>query len=233
MKLAGLIYAALSSIDGISQAEFCSAVFGPIDRSDDQGSQTLASGGELFERISSALSAINLGLQRLFTSGKTLLKTTVVYPISSSEIKFQNGVVTAVVTDSGRGHRISFKAIPDGVLVDRKDIPSSPMKSALLIEYRPSIPFFTLDDIRELSIGDENEPEYVEKEVNLLDYGVTDEMCAYLIEYAKGQMYEIISPDLAAMHINNAEAYIASLKTVYTSFPQEHVGNVRYSGRYF
>lgn len=233
MKLAGLIYAALSSIDGISQAEFCSAIFGPIDRSDDQGSQTLASGGELFERISSALSAINLGLQRLFTSGKTLLKTTVVYPISSSEIKFQNGVVTAVVTDSGSGHRISFKTIPTGILIDRKDIPSSPMKSALLIEYRPSIPFFTLDDIRELSIGDENEPEYVEKEVNLLDYGVTDEMCSYLIEYAKGQMYEIVSPDLAAMHINNAEAYIASLKTVYTSFPQEHVGNIRYSGRYF
>ena len=96
----------------------------------------------------------------------------------------------------------------------------------VLIEYRANIPLFELEDVRQEGVDEAGYPTVKEKEIDLEGYGVTDEMCAYVIEYAEAMLMENVSPDLSNKHLNYAENYFARLKTRHTGYPQTHVSKI-------
>ena len=80
------------------------------------------------------------------------------------------------------------------------------------------------DKMVDMPIQDEEGIE--EKDVNLKDFGITETMCSYIIEYVKGNLLEIIDPSLAMVYLNRAEEYMADLKEYQTNFNQRKVRNV-------
>ena len=58
---------------------------------------------------------------------------------------------------------------------------------------------------------------------DLKEYGITDSMCNYIIEYVSGRLLEPISAELSNMHISRAESYFANIKPVEQAFPQKTV----------
>ena len=224
MRLAQLIYKISRNImqttpDGFS---FNAFIQGDFDTDPDYSSQ-----------IAFAFDYANLAFQRLYTARKTKLKSALRFPITGTGgfLPFEEGEVTAVYRFSPDGGYVTYPFKPfralgkRGVAVDRaalicdregKSIP-------LWVEYRPYIPHFDIEDIRQEGLDPINELETIEKEVDLEQYGLTDEMCAYVAEYAEGMLMENASPELSARHVNMAEAYFTGLKTEHTEFPQPRV----------
>lgn len=98
----------------------------------------------------------------------------------------------------------------------------------LYVEYKEDIPYFTREDIEAtVSFDEDDETEIItwnDDNVNdLREYGITDSMCNYIIEYAKGVLLEQIDANLANMHITRAEQYFNNIRTVSSAFNQEVV----------
>ena len=165
----------------------------------------------------------------MVTGRKTLLKTIQKISDESGYIKFDEGEVIAVVSDLGNAYeRVHFAPYSEGIAIEK-----SYVQKAIWVEYRPAIPHFDIESIRDQITNDDNDVEIVEVEVELLDFGVTDEMCNYVKEYAKGGLMEYLSPDLSQKHTQMAESYFSSLKTRYTEFPQRKVENLFDGGGVF
>ena len=170
-------------------------------------------------QISFAFNYINLAFARLVTGKKTLLK--VVPKISDDQgyIEFNDGEVIAVVSGLGRDYeRVNFLTYGDGIAVEKAYV-----QKVVYVEYRPAIPHFDIESIRDQALDEDNEEIIVEVEIELEQYGITDEMCNYVKEYAKGGLMEYLSPDLSQKHTQMAENYFAALKTRYTDFPQRKI----------
>lgn len=75
------------------------------------------------------------------------------------------------------------------------------------VEYKPVINFQNMTEDHDL------------KE----EYGIDDNMCQTIIEYAKGVLTEDISPEVANMHITRAEQYFAGLPVITDTFIQRTV----------
>jgi len=188
-------------------------------------------------QISSAFNYINLAFSRLVTSKKTILKVTTAAPYSTGYIEFTLGNITAIV-DTLHPDYTNVRNTPysNGVAIESKfiipfiengknvtDSSGNVVYLPLYIEYRPKVPHFDLESIRKQGVDENNEEEIQEIEINLEDYGITDEMVPYIKEYCKGGLIEYLSPDLSQKHYQIAESYFADLKTQYTHFPQRHV----------
>lgn len=170
-------------------------------------------------QISFAFSYINLAFARLFTGKKTLLKVKGFTPDEKGYVEVKDGEVTAAIEEKRPDYKsIDFIPFADGIAVEGKYA-----NKEIFIEYRPFIPRFDLSSIREQSLDENGHETYVEKEIDLSDYGITDEMCAYVKEYAKGGLLEYLSPDMSQRHTQMAEAYFASLKTHHTNYPQREI----------
>lgn len=170
-------------------------------------------------QISFAFNYINLAIARLMTSRKTLLKTVQKISDPAGYFEFDKGEVTAVVSDlSPKYKRVFFRPFSDGIAVE-----GDYASKSVYVEYRPAVPTFSIESIRHQTLDDDNREIYEEVVVNLENYGITDEMCAYIKEYAKGGLIEYISPELSQKHTQMAENYFAGLKTRYTNFPQRQV----------
>ena len=209
MKLASLAYEiARDSIEFPSGFNKEGFVRGDYDHDRDFSSQ-----------ISFAFNYINLAFARLVTGKKTLLK--VVPKISDDQgyIEFKDGEVIAVVSGLGRDYeRVNFLTYGDGIAVEKPYV-----QKVVYVEYRPAIPHFDIESIRDQALDEDNEEIIVEVEIELEQYGITDEMCNYVKEYAKGGLMEYLSPDLSQKHTQMAENYFAALKTRYTDFPQRKI----------
>lgn len=183
-------------------------------------------------QISAAFNYINLAFSRLVTSKKTILKVTTAAPYSTGYIEFTLGNITAIV-DTLQQDYTNVRNTPysNGVAIESKFIIPvvkdgkivADTYSPLYVEYRPKIPHFDLNSIRKQGLDANNEEEIQEVEIELEDYGITDEMVPYIKEYCKGGLMEYMSPDLSQKHYQIAESYFANLKTQYTHFPQRHV----------
>ena len=209
MKLASLAYEiARDSIEFPSGFNKEGFVRGDYDNDRDFSSQ-----------ISFAFNYINLAFTRLVTGKKTLLK--IVPKISNDQgyIEFKEGEVISVVSGLGRDYeRVNFLTYGDGIAVEKPYV-----QKVVYIEYRSAIPHFDIESIRDQALDEDNEEIIVEVEVDLEQYGITNEMCAYVKEYAKGGLMEYLSPDLSQKHTQMAENYFAALKTRYTDFPQRKI----------
>lgn len=209
MKLGNLVYEvvrdAIEFPSGFNKEGF---IAGSYDDDRDFSSQ-----------ISFAFNYINLAFIRLVTERKTMLKIAKVATDGSGYVEFKSGEVISIVSDLGSAYkRVHFVNYSDGVAVEKNYA-----SKIVYIEYRPFIPHFDLESIRNQTLDEDNEPIIVEVEIDLEQYGVTDEMCAYVKEYAKGGLLEYLSPDLSARHTQMAESYFNKLKTRYTDFPQREV----------
>lgn len=88
------------------------------------------------------------------------------------------------------------------------------------IEYIQDIPNFSRDDIYYF---EDTENVIDQRDFELKDYGITDTMCSYIIEYCQGKLLEPIAPELANLHLTRAEQYFNDLDTRQTSFYQKQV----------
>ncbi len=219
MNLANLVFEIVKDAIEIpnSSITFDSFIEGDFDDDRDFSSQ-----------ISYAFKYINLAFARLRSLNKTLLKTTSVTPDSTGYIEFEDGEITAVVNRIRSNYRrISFYPYSDGIAIRPGAVQDG---APVFIEYRPNIPYFTLSDIRTESTDDTGETVYVEVEIDLADYGITDEMAQYVKEYASAGLMQYLSPDMSSQGIQMAEAHFAALKTRYTNYPQREIVNKIGSG---
>ena len=88
------------------------------------------------------------------------------------------------------------------------------------IEYLQDIKHFSRSDIYVLEV-ENNTLEH--HDVDLMEYGITNTMCSYIIEYCQGKLLEPIAPELANMHLTRAEQYFNDLDNQQTSFYQKSV----------
>ncbi len=209
MKLANLAYEVVRDaikIDG--GINFDVFIRGDYDSDRDYSSQ-----------ISFAFNYINLAFSRLLTSKKTLLKLTDAVSDDNGYIDFDDGEITAIVSEiSPLYEKVAFHNYQNGVAIEKKYVGKT-----VFIEYRAYIPHFDIESIRHQTLDDDNEETYEEVEIDLKDYGITDEMCSYVKEYAIGGLTEYLSPELSQRHIQMAESYFSALKTRYTEYPQRKI----------
>lgn len=95
----------------------------------------------------------------------------------------------------------------------------------ILVEYKEDIPYFTSGNLKaSVSFSDESGDSISwNNEIELRDYGITDSMCNYIIEYAKGVLLEQVDAGLANMHITRAEQYFNNIRVAGQSFSQQVV----------
>ena len=211
MKLGSLVYEvvkdAIEFPSGFNKEGF---IRGDYDEDRDFNSQ-----------ISFAFNYINLAFSRLLTSKKTLLKVVKKISDEAGYIEFKEGEVISVVSGLGRDYeRVNFATYGEGIAVEKEYV-----QKVIYVEYRPYIPHFNLESIRDQALDEDNEEIIVEVEIDLEQYGLTDEMCSYVKEYAKGGLTEYLSPELSQKHIQMAENYFTQLKTRYTDYPQRKIEN--------
>lgn len=91
----------------------------------------------------------------------------------------------------------------------------------LYLEYIQDICHFSKDDIYFFT---DNNNIIEKKDVDLKkNYGITETMCSYIIEYAAGRLLEPIAPELANMHITRSEQYFDDLEEQQTPFSQNKI----------
>lgn len=89
----------------------------------------------------------------------------------------------------------------------------------LFIEYKEDIPYFTEKDGGIYPYNQET----TDIDIELKDYGVTNSMCPYIMEYAMAKLSEDIDPSLSNMHLTRAEQYFSNIKSVTMAFKQNNV----------
>lgn len=175
-------------------------------------------------QIGGVFTALNLAIARLVTNNKIAFLTDkiIIEPRRLYQIiKFEKGQILNVVFLKNDGYdRIEFRNINATEYMVSAAINK---ETEAIVEYRPNLPFFTLEDIQTTS-----DTELNENDVELIDFGVTDLMCNYLIEFVKGQLLETMDANLASLHISRAEQYFAQMPTYSTSFYQQKIRNKNY-----
>lgn len=95
------------------------------------------------------------------------------------------------------------------------------MYNKTFIEYKEDIP--TFDETYMPIKNYNNEIEDNPLDVDMREYGITDSMCNYIIEYVKGKLFEQENPDISNMHITRAEQYFNNIKPTTAAFPQQTI----------
>lgn len=215
MRLAVLAYEiARDAIEVSSGFNFDSFVRGDYDEDRDYKQQ-----------ISFAFNYINLALGLLESNRKTILKMAVEKSNENGYIAFDKGGVTAVVDSLAPSYNhVHWKPFDEGIAVEE-----SYVEKDVFVEYRPHIPHFDLEDIREQKFVD-GELTNEEIRIDLSEYGVNDVMCSFIKEYAKGGLMEYLDPSLSQTHVSLASSYISSLRTRYSEFPPKVANRFDFGG---
>lgn len=152
--------------------------------------------------------AINLAMARLMTYEKIPFSTDELH-FEGGECSFNKGKVVNVFIEGANGYvplRFTNK--------DRNTkIKVFGFEGEATVEYRKDIPHLTSDDLTD--DFDLNE-----------EYGITDQMCEFIMEFVKAQLLENISPELSNNHNTKAEQYFESLEVYSTAHYQYEVEDV-------
>lgn len=193
MKLSRLIYEVVTgSLALPNQTNYNSFIQGEYKEDNDYAMQT-----------ANALTYVNLAMSRLFEYDKI--------PHFVAKAKAVDGKVSTmglgdVVNVQHDKEPIEWRLVGgDKIKVDLKD------NEEVYIEYKMSIPYFTEDNIITETVNDDGSVTMTGTDIELKDYGIQDRMIPYIIEFAKSQVMEVISPELAVNHNNRAEQYFNSM----------------------
>lgn len=168
-------------------------------------------------QVSAAFKALNLALSRLQDYRKIPFSHDFHTIFTNNVADFDKGEIVNVVIPSFNGYEnIKFRTFDRNTkveLISRFEIANP------IIEYKKTIPHFSESSLSKITEdGDSN--------VDLTkEYGITDQMCDYIIEFACAQIMEVVAPDLSNLHNSRAEQYFAGLETVGTAYRQDHVSD--------
>lgn len=202
MKLSELVYQAVKNVKYLEDDGFTYDAFLEGEYDNDQ---------DYANSINNAMAPINEAIHRLSDRNK------IAYEIGTI------GFVESDLVDISMISRIKkiksmFYKTPDGfeyvgwrefgkgfVIVDRV------LNAPLYIQYIQDIPAFKMSDVR----GD--------SDPDLQNYGISETMCDYIVEYVQGKLQETIAPELANLHVTRAEQYFDDLEEQQNVFTQRKV----------
>ena len=185
--------------------------------------------------INNAYAPINEALHRLSDMEK------VAYKVAFCGTPDNQGILelAPVFSSDGPGKEVKIKKIVSVFrLVERTYVTASfremgkdkvlldgAWRGDYYVQFAEDIPFFKPDDVDYFRTAEET---FCQKDIDLEEYGITDTMCSYVIEYASGKLQEPIAPELSNMHITRAEQYFDDLPEQQTAFRQARMKR-RYS----
>ena len=204
MKLSQLVYECIKSSSNLQTNNFTYEAFMDSTYSDKL---------DFSYQFANVFSALNLALSRLADSNKIPFKVDTDIEVKNKYVEFNKGkVFNIVILKNGDYERIGFRTLEQ----NKKYLLETNLNvSKVAVEYLPTLPhIFNWEDMKE-------------KDADLEDtWGINDLMCSYIIEFVKGQIMEIYSPEIANLHNNRAEQYFADIKRAQTSFYQKKIKNV-------
>lgn len=173
--------------------------------------------------INNAFSPINEAIHRLSDRNKIKHKIELIGKANN------NGIIDLGTLAYGINKIINVFSLLNGDYVHvefrefgkDKLLVTSNSDNELYLEYIQDICHFSKDDIYFFT---DNNNIIEKKDVDLKkDYGITETMCSYIIEYAAGRLLEPIAPELANMHITRSEQYFDDLEEQQTPFSQNKI----------
>lgn len=210
MKLSKLVFECVrDSITLPNSINYISFINGAYDNNKDYVNQ-----------ISGVFGALNLALSRLFDSNKTLYSTKEVN-VNGNQFEFNDGdVVNVVQLEQKSFKRLEFRNLNQGKLIHILD---SNAPSNVVVEYKPKIPHFDIEDMKSITLDEENKYIVKDNNIELEEFGISDNMCPYIKEFVKAQLTEFIDPNISNNHNNRAEQYFQGIRQASTSFYQSKV----------
>jgi len=164
---------------------------------------------DLSMQINNAFSPLNEAIARLNDLNRIPYrfekKTPSIYgEIETGEFSHDVKEIIGVMQNN---EAIAFKQLGSTLYLEKFD-----SSKEAIIEYKEDIKFFTSEDLVELDYDELGG--YEDHNIDLKQFGLSDSMCNYIIEYVKGKLLEPIAPELANLHITTAEQYFAALNQV-------------------
>lgn len=126
-------------------------------------------------------------------------------------------IVSIFTLDNGDYKKLNYREFGR----DKILLLNSPTNNPIFIEYIQDIPNFSKSDI---FYFEENGVVIDQRDIELKEYGISDTMCSYIIEYCQGKLLEPIAPELANLHLTRAEQYFSGLDQRQTSYHQTRIG---------
>jgi len=152
---------------------------------------------DLSMQIHNVFSPLNEAIARLSDLNRIPYRFERIKPSIYGEIELSNFVhpVKEVMGVSQGGHATAFKKLGSTLYLEWFN-----SDEEAVVEYSEDIKTFSYEDL------EENE--------DMKNYGISDAMCNYIIEFVKGKLLEPIAPELANLHITTAESYFQAINPV-------------------
>ncbi len=164
--------------------------------------------------LDNAMFVINNAIQRVQNLGKTSLKILEIPNFNGSTIdlnslnfeNFDPSSVYRIITIYTQGDN-GYKVIPYNTVGRLKVVLKKKINKTLYIEYEPSIKFYDFEDIQYHEDGDV----VIDHDVDLIDLGINNMTCSFIILWCKGTLGRDIYGNEADRWVNQAEAYFLDL----------------------
>lgn len=218
MLLSRIVYECVKSVKYLDESSFTYESFrkGEFDKDPDYQSN-----------INNVFFPLNEAIHRLSDRNKIKNRVVELQPsdddgkIDISSVKTLYGIknfISVFYLSKGNYKKVSYRDFGfDAIVVMDSDY----FGKTLFAEFREDIKNFTAEDFSYTAYEDGTE---FQKDTDLGDYGLSETMCSYIIEYVKGQLMENIAPEIANLHLTRAEQYFDDLEEQQTSFEQKSIG---------
>lgn len=149
---------------------------------------------------------------------------TISVKLTFNKARFTEGrIVNVAELMTGGGYRtLDYRTVDGG---KGFYITDSHVHPYVLVEYKKRIPHFGYKDIVKVEL--DSDLQVVDNNIDMESFGISDQMCDYLKEFAKAQITETIAPEISNNHNTRAEQYFADLPDVDTMFAQREIRNVQ------
>ena len=218
MKLSKLTYLAVKNVVYLDDEGFTYEAFitGEYDNNLDYATN-----------INNVFAPINKAIHRL--SDRDKLPTKIYYLPQQNSLEYSladikqdlNNIKNVFYFQDGDYCSVDFRTFG----LDKLILINAPINRQYIVEYVPDLPHFDREMYR--YYYDEELEKVVEVlDIDLKDYGITDIMVSYIMDYVKGALLEVVDPNLAMVYLNRAEEYMEDLKDYSTHFNQKKVKKV-------
>lgn len=218
MKLSELAYQCVKNVYYTSNTSFTYDLFKVGEYDNDS---------EFDLEISNVFSPINEAISRLNNLNKIPHLVEKVQLNSEKSATLPSTIISIVGVGDLSGNIKSYEFVESGNKVFVKT-----NKKYVYIEGKRKIPYFTKDSYYIESLSSEipeniiygNDESTNDRDIDLFEeYGITDEMCSYIIEYVAGRLWEVSNTSIANMHRTIAEHYFSDLPDKEVLFRQKIV----------